>query len=72
MWLVEIPPVPEAFEVVFAASARQWNMSIAEYQRALNTITALAVASVATAFQGGMTIYYLRRREPVYRALAEE
>lgn len=72
MWLVEIPPVPEAFQAVFAASARQWNMSIEQYQHALNRITALAVAVVATAFQGGMMLYYLRRREPVYRALAAE
>jgi hypothetical protein len=72
LWLVEIPPVPEAFETVFAASARQWNLSVEEYQRALNRITASAVALAAIAFQGGMTLYYLRRREPVYRALTAD
>jgi hypothetical protein len=70
LWLVDIPPVPEAFETVFAASARQWNLSVEEYQRALNRITAGTVAVAAICFQGGMTLYYLRRREPVYRALA--
>ena len=72
LWFVELPPVPEAFQGVFAASARQWNMTVEDYQRALNHITALAVATAAVGFQGGMTIYYLRRRKPVYRALAEE
>jgi len=72
LWLVEIPPVPEAFQNLFAASARQWGMSIEQYQRVLNRITALAVAAVAVAFQGGMMLYYLRRRASVYRALAAE
>ena len=72
LWLVEIPPVPEAFEAVFAASARQWNLSVEQYQRALNRMTAFAVAAVAVGFQGGMMLYYLRRRDPVYRALSRE
>ncbi|MGH7943853.1 MAG: hypothetical protein ACREH8_00060 [Opitutaceae bacterium] len=72
LWLVGIPPVPEAFEAVFAASARQWNLSVEEYQRALNRVTACAVAIVAIGFQGAMMLYYLRRREPVYRALTAE
>jgi hypothetical protein len=72
LWLIEIPPVPEAFQAVFAASARQWNLSIEEYQHVLNRITASAVAAAALAFQGGMMLYYLRRREPVYRALAAD
>jgi hypothetical protein len=69
LWFVEIPPIPESMQNLFAMSARQWGMSVEEYQRALNQITALAVACVATGFQGGMMIYYLRRRAPVYRAL---
>jgi hypothetical protein len=72
LWLVEIPPVPEAFQGVFAASARQWNMSVEDYQRALNRITAFAVAAAATGFQGGMMLYYLRRRNAVQRALSAE
>lgn len=71
LWMIELPPVPEAFQSIFAASAQQWGMSVEEYQRALNRITALAVATVAVGFQGGMMLYYVRRREPVYRALAE-
>ena len=72
LWLVEVPPVPESFRGVFAASAQQWGMSVEDYQRALNRITVLAVAAAAIAFQGGMMLYYLRRREPVYRALAAD
>jgi hypothetical protein len=72
LWLIDIPPVPEAFRAVFAASAQQWGMSVEDYQRALNRITVLAVAAAAVAFQGGMMLYYLRRREPVYRALAAD
>jgi hypothetical protein len=72
LWLIDIPPVPEAFQSVFAASAQQWGMSVEDYQRALNHITALAVAVAAVGFQGGMTLFYLRRREPVYRALAAD
>jgi hypothetical protein len=72
LWFVAIPPVPEAFQAVFAASARQWNLSVEDYQRALNRITACAVAIAAIGFQGGMMLYYVRRREPVYRALTAE
>lgn len=72
LWLVEIPPVPEAFQSMFAASAQQWGMSVQEYQHALNRITMLAVATVALGFQGGMMLYYLRRRHPVAQALTAE
>jgi hypothetical protein len=72
LWLIELPPIPETFQSVFATSAQQWGLTVEEYQRALNRITALAVAFVATGFQGGMMLYYLRRREPVYRALAAD
>ena len=64
--------MPEKFQAVFAASAQQWNLSVEEYQRALNRITAGAVALAAIGFQGGMTLYYMRRREPVRQALAAE
>ena len=72
LWLVEMPPVPETLQNLFTLSARQWGMSVEEYQRFLNRVTALAVACLATGFQGGMALYYLRRRESVYRALAAE
>lgn len=70
LWVLELPPIPEAFREVFAASAQQWGLSVEEYQRALNRLTAAAVALVATGFQGGMMLYYLHRRAAVTRALA--
>ena len=72
LWLVEVPPIPESFQGIFAASAQQWGLTVAEYQLALNRLTALGVATVALGFQGWMMIYYLRRRAPVARALATE
>lgn len=70
LWLVELPPIPEAFQSIFAASAQQWGMTVLEYQHALNRITALLVALAAVGFQGAMTVYYLRRRSSVVQGLA--
>lgn len=70
LWFVELPPVPEDFQGVFAASAQQWGMSLPDYQRVLNRITILVLAAVAVGFQGGMVIYYVRRRAAVEQALA--
>lgn len=70
LWFVELPPVPEDFQGVFAASAQQWGMPLPDYQRALNRITILVLAAVAVGFQGGMVIYYVRRRAAVEQALA--
>lgn len=70
LWFVELPPVPEDFQGIFAASAQQWGMSLPEYQRALNRITILVLAAVAVGFQGGMVVYYVRRRAAVEQALA--
>lgn len=70
LWFHELPPVPEDFQGLFAASARQWGMTLPEYQHALNRITIFVVAGVAVGIQGGMMLYYLRRREAVAQALA--
>jgi len=70
LWVVELPPVPEDFQGIFAASAQQWGMSLPDYQRALNRITILVLAAVSFGFQGGMVVYYLRRRAAVEQALA--
>ena len=72
LWFVAIPPVPEAFHGVFAASAQQWGLTIEQYQQVLNRITVGAVAFVSILFQGGMMLYYLRRRDAVHRALGAE
>jgi hypothetical protein len=71
LWFVEMPPLPEQFRGVLAASAAQWRMPVEDYLRILNRITYGALAVTALGFQGGMMIYYLRRRKAVARALAE-
>jgi hypothetical protein len=69
LWFMQIPAPPEGFQALFAASAAQWGMTVDEYLRTLNRLTAGAVALAALGFQGGMTVYYLRRRRPVNEAL---
>jgi hypothetical protein len=71
LWFIELPPIPESFQSVFKASADQWGMSVEAYQRVLNRITLLIVAVVSCGFQGGMMVYYLRRRKPVAQALSD-
>ena len=72
VWLVELPPIPESFKPIFVTSAQQWNMTPEQYQHALNRITASVVAIAALGFQGGLMIYYLRRRDVITRALTLE
>jgi len=72
LWLVEIPPLPESLQGLFAVNAQQWGLSVRDYQHLLNRITMLAVATVALGFQGGMMIYYLQRRRSVAQALKNE
>lgn len=43
-----------------------------EFLRQVYSTTYVCLAIAAVAYQGGMTAYYLRRREPVTRALAGE
>lgn len=67
-----MPELPEGMSELAAVSAAQWNLTVEEYLRRLNAITVGVVAVVSLVYQGGMTLYYWRRREPVTRALAGE
>jgi hypothetical protein len=69
--LLPLPPIPEAMQPLFAASAAQWHMPVDQYLRTLNRITASILAVVALGFQGGTLLYYLRRRKDVERAMVE-
>jgi hypothetical protein len=69
LWFVAPPPVPDSMRTLVAVSAAQWQMSPEAFLIITNRITAIVVAIVSVGFQGGMTIYYLRRREPVRLAL---
>ena len=68
----EAPPLPEGMGELAALSAAQWNLSVEQYFRVLNTLTIAVLATVALVYQGGMTVYYLRRRRPVAQALAAD
>lgn len=67
----EMPPLPDGMKELATMSAAQWRLSVEEYFRILNTLTVAVLAVVALCYQGGMMIYYWRRREPVAQALAE-
>jgi hypothetical protein len=71
LWFIETPPLPEQMRGLLAASAAQWRMPVEDFLHLLNRITYGALAIIAVGFQGGMMIYYLRRRKPVARALVE-
>lgn len=66
---VELPAVPENLREMVDTSAAQLGMTVDQYFALVNRITACVVGFVALLYQGGMTIYYLRRRKAVRRAL---
>ncbi len=68
----EMPPLPEGMRELAALSAQQWDLTVEGYFRMLNTITVAVLAVVSLGYQGGMTLYYWRRRRPVAQALASE
>jgi hypothetical protein len=69
---LELPPVPEMFVPVIEASAQQLGMTREEYMTFVQRLGLQVVAIVSIFYQGGMALYYYRRRDPVIRALAEE
>jgi hypothetical protein len=71
LWFLEMPPLPDQVRSVLAASAAQWRMSLEDFLLMFNRITYGVLALAAVGFQGGMMIYYLRRREPVAQALID-
>jgi hypothetical protein len=68
----EMPPVPERFQEALQQSAQQFGLTLEEYFRMVNRLTAQIVAGVATLYQGWMLVYYVRRRRAVERALLFE
>ncbi len=66
------PPLPESLREAVEETARQLGMAPADYLRLVHRITHGLVALLATAYQGGLFVYYWRRREPVRRALEPE
>lgn len=68
----EVPPLPDGMGELATVSAAQWGMTVDEYFQTLNLITVVVLATLALGYQGGMTLYYWRRRGPVAQALAAE
>ena len=58
------------FREALETTAGQLGLTIEEYFRFVNRLTAQIVAGIATIYQGWMTVYYLRRRAAVEQAVA--
>lgn len=69
---LEIPPIPEELRPMVEMSAAQAKLTVDEYLRTVYRLGLWLVALVSLLYQGGMMLYYLRRRDAVYRALAIE
>lgn len=68
----EMPPIPERFQEPIEQAAQQLGLTVEGYFQMVNRLTAKVVSVIATIYQGCMTIYYLRRRDAVTRALELE
>ncbi len=67
---IELPPIPEEMQSLVESSAQQAEMPVPDYLRLIYRISFGVVALAALIYQGGMTLYYLRRRAAVRQALA--
>ena len=64
------PPLPEFLRELIAFSAQQFGLSVDAYLLFMNRLTLGVLAAVSVAVQGGMFIYYWRRRAAIRQALA--
>lgn len=67
-----VAPIPEALLPMIEMSARQWQMTTEDYLRMIYRLTFRLLALLTFFYQGGMALYYFRRREAVTRALTAE
>ncbi len=70
LWFIPLPPLPEMLRNLVELSAQQLGMSVEAYQHFINRLTMILVAIASVGVQGGMFIYYWRRRAVIQRALA--
>lgn len=68
----EIPPIPADLRPMVEMSATKAGLTVDEYLKTVYRLGLWMVALLSLIYQGGMMLYYLRRRDAVYRALAEE
>jgi len=66
----ELPPIPADMKPLLQNAADQLDVPVETYLRLLYHIVLWAVALVSIIYQGGMALYYLRRRGAIIRALA--
>ncbi|MBL9201836.1 MAG: hypothetical protein JNL39_15100, partial [Opitutaceae bacterium] len=64
----DVPPIPEALRSLVAFSAGQLGLSVEAYLRFVQQITISVLAIVSAAVQGGMFLYYWRRRSAIQQA----
>jgi acetolactate synthase regulatory subunit len=69
---LEIPPLPDFATSMIDTTAGQLGMTRAEYLMFIHHLVLETFAVVSVFYQGGMAVYYLRRRQAVERALAGE
>jgi hypothetical protein len=65
---VELPPIPDEIRSLLELDARQVGMSLDRFVLVSYRLAYETVAVVSILYQGGMTVYYLRRRSAVQRA----
>ncbi len=68
----EPPPLNEGMADIAKAGAAQWGMRVEDYFLRMNQVIVGALSLIALLYQGGMTLYYLRRRAAVAAALRIE
>ncbi len=69
VWFMPLPPIPEGFRPMIALSAEQLGLSLEAYLGFVNRLTMGVLAVVSTAMQGGVFLYYWRRRAAIQLAL---
>jgi hypothetical protein len=65
----EMPPIPDSLREAATANAQALEMTLDEYFRLMNRVSAGLVALIATGYQGWMAYYYWTRRRAVAQAL---
>ena len=64
----EAPPLPDSMADMARLGAAQWGMPVDEYFRRINQIIVGSLSIIALLYQGGMTVFYARRRDAVAAA----
>jgi len=68
---VSLPPVPAEVAPVLESTAQQLGMTVEAYMLFVYRLVFRLVAGLTVLYQGGMMLYYWRRRRAVARALDE-